>query len=122
MLEEGKMKSEAWLGAATGVEKALRCCYQLRLQTRLSGPGGYSYLEWPSFEPPPQSLYITAMDIRQQTVFARPADMGPSHCIGRVALCFASPTGAKISTYTPTSANTRLSIPRPLLDILSTPT
>lgn len=28
-----------------------------------------------------------------------PADMGPSHCIGRIALFFACPTGAKISTY-----------------------
>jgi hypothetical protein len=118
MLEEDKTKGEVWLGAAMACAQG--CSHPPRYQlpclnARLSGSGGYSYREWPSFEPPPASPYITAMDIRQQTVFARPADIGPSHSIGRIALCFASPTGAKISTqrggnlkwiHRPTTANT----------------
>ena len=71
MLEEDKTKGEVrLLGAATAcaVRTHLRPCYQRYqlpcLSARLSGPGGYTYREWPSFEPPPASVYITAMDIR----------------------------------------------------------
>lgn len=111
MLEEDKTKGEVWLGAATACAQG--CSHPPRYQlpclnARLSGSGGYSL---------PASPYITAMDIRQQTVYARPADIGPSHGIGRIALCFAFPTGAKISTCLSVGGNLkRKHRPLPTLD------
>jgi hypothetical protein len=46
-LEEGKMKSEAWLGAATGVEKALGCRIHLVISYHVSELGYLDLVDIP---------------------------------------------------------------------------
>jgi hypothetical protein len=46
-LEEGKMKSEAWLGAATGVEKALGCRIHLVISYHASELGYLDLVDIP---------------------------------------------------------------------------
>ena len=111
MLEEDKTKGEVWLGAAT------TCAVAPTLLLTLSATMPQRSPIWIWWIFPPASPYITAMDIRQQTVYARPADIGPSHGIGRIALCFAFPTGAKISTCLSVGGNLkRKHRPLPTLD------